>query len=215
MSVNAKNISTCEIINKFFTDFMTGAKVNTRTISMWKNKEKEFQILINHLMNKPEKSEKKKRVKKSKDAPKNAKSAYIIFCQEMRVTVKEENPDLSSKEILTKLGAMWKDIKDTDEVEKYNQLATNDKDRYKDEMANYVPVEETEKIEKKAEAILDDDEGNNETKSNEDIVREIIENYKSDSITVKIIKNELKNKGFEIDKNELKKIIAKIRAEDE
>ena len=53
-------------------------------------------------------------------------------------TVKEENPDLSSKEILTKLGAMWKDIKDTDEVEKYNQLATNDKDRYKDEMANYV-----------------------------------------------------------------------------
>ena len=61
---------------------MTGAKVNTRTISMWKNKEKEFQILINHLMNKPEKSEKKKRAKKPKDAPKNSKSAYIIFCQE-------------------------------------------------------------------------------------------------------------------------------------
>lgn len=61
-----------------------------------------------------------------------------------------------------------------------------------------------------------DDEGNNEeTKSNEDIVREIIENCKSDSITVKIIKNELKNKGFEIEKNELKKIIAKISNEDE
>ena len=134
----------------------------------------------------------------------------------MRNTVKEENPDLSSKEILTKLGAMWKDIKDTDQVEKYNQLATNDKDRYKEEMSNY--VEEQGNYTKSeiliTEAVLDD-EVNNETKSNEDIVREIIENCKSDSITVKIIKNELKNKGFEIDKNELKKIITKISAEDE
>ena len=155
--------STCEIINKFFIDFMIDVKVDQ---IIMEKKGKEFQILINNLINKPEKSEKKKRAKKPKDemvnyvpveegekpeksekkkrakkpkdAPKNAKSAYMFFCQEMRATVKEENPDLSSKEIL----AMWKDIKDTEEVEKYNQLATNDKDRYNDEMSNYVSFEE-------------------------------------------------------------------------
>jgi len=65
----------------------------------------------------------------------------MFFCQEMRAKVKEENPDLSAKEITIKLGEMWKEIKETEEAEKYNQLAVLDKDRYKEEMENYVPTE--------------------------------------------------------------------------
>ena len=37
---------------------------------------------------------KKKRSKKPKDAPKNAKSVYVFYCKEMHDSVKEDNPDL-------------------------------------------------------------------------------------------------------------------------
>ncbi len=180
-----------------------------------------------------EKKDKKKRAKKPKDAPKNAKSAYMFFCQEMRASVKEGNPDFTPKEITAELGAMWKLVKDDEEeVKKYNELAAADKDRYKEEMANYVPseVEESEKTEKsekktekKSEKNTEKSEKKTEKKtekpvkkqSNEDIVREIIENCESESITMKLIKDELKKKGIELSKDELKAIISKINEEDD
>jgi len=62
---------------------------------------------------------------------------------------------------------------------------------------------EKKKVEKKKEV------------SNEDLVREIIEKCEGESITMKLIKDELKKKGVEIPKDELKAIIAKINEDDD
>ncbi len=181
--------------------------------------------------NSDKKGKKEKTTKKPKDAPKNAKSAYIFFCADKRAEVKEENPELSAKEITIKLGEMWKEIKDTEEAKKYNEMASTDKDRYKEEMENYVPSEvDTEKPEKKKSDSKKTDSKKTESKkteskkteskktkkvSNEDLVREIIENCDNESITMKLIKDELKKKGVEIPKEELKEIISKINEDDE
>jgi high mobility group protein B1 len=82
---------------------------------------------------------KKTRAKKPKDAPKNVRSAYMYFCQETRGSVKEEFPTLASKEITVKLGEMWQQIKDSEEAKKFHELSKNDKNRYREEMDNYVP----------------------------------------------------------------------------
>jgi hypothetical protein len=162
----------------------------------------------------------------------------------MRASVKEENPDLSAKDITIKLGVMWKEIKETDEVEKYNKMANLDKDRYKNEIENYTPegneseeeVKEEEEMEKpkktenkktenkKTESKKTESKKTESKKpvtkksekiSNEDLVREIIQKCKSESITMKLIKDELKKKGVEIPKDELKEIIAKINEDEE
>jgi hypothetical protein len=47
---------------------------------------------------------------KNESKPKRAPSAYIIFCQEMRSTVKEEYPNIGPKEITQKLGELWREL---------------------------------------------------------------------------------------------------------
>ena len=173
---------------------------------------------------------KKKRTKKPKDAPKNARSAYMFFCQEMRSIVKEENPELAAKDITIKLGEMWKEIKETDDVKKYNDLAAADKNRYKEDMENYSSdseKSENEKSEKnknenttktakpskapkKAVRKIKDDE-----QSNEEIVRDIINSNDNDNITMKFIREKLTERNVEIAKDELKAIINKINDEED
>jgi len=84
-----------------------------------------------------EKEEKKEKFKKAKDAPKNARSAYIFYSQNARALIKEENPEMNGKEIMTEMGRRWKEIKDTNEAEKYHEMATADKERYESEMKVY------------------------------------------------------------------------------
>ena len=68
-------------------------------------------------MGKKDKKEKKeKKVKKEKTGPKRAKTAYICFVEERRPKVVKENPKLQAKEILSKLGAEWKAMKEADAV---------------------------------------------------------------------------------------------------
>ena len=101
----------------------------------------------------------KKRGRKSSstksDKPKRGKTAYNYFCQENRPLAKEElGDDASSKDVTSKLGEMWKklknDVEDDDEeaiekMERYNQLSAEDKERYAKEMEDYVPPEGEEK----------------------------------------------------------------------
>lgn len=49
---------------------------------------------------------KMKRVKKDKDVPKRALSAYILFGSATRVQIKEENPAITSAEIMRELGRL-------------------------------------------------------------------------------------------------------------
>jgi hypothetical protein len=96
------------------------------------------------------KNEKKKEKKAKKDAgaPKGAKSSYIFFCIEERVKIKEEDDSLKNTEIIKLMGKRWKKLSD-EEKEHYVEMAAEDRDRYKQEMADYVPSEETEEVPKK------------------------------------------------------------------
>ena len=70
----------------------------------------------------------------------------------MRQELKEEFPDADGKEITRMLGERWNELKDDedreDELLKYQELAKEDKERYKKEMESYVPSEEDEDEEK-------------------------------------------------------------------
>lgn len=106
-------------------------------------------------------SEKLSSQKKKKDpnAPKRGKSAYMFFCQEYRTKVKEEMDDPKPTDVTAELGRQWNELK-TDkkkkkEFEKFEKMAAEDKERYQEEMAEYVPPsedgdEEEEKPKKKA-----------------------------------------------------------------
>jgi hypothetical protein len=75
-----------------------------------------------------------KKAKKEKSDIKHPKSAYIFFCTEKRAEVKEQNPDMSAKDITVQLASMWKEI-DDDTKKVFQELADKDKARYEAEKA--------------------------------------------------------------------------------
>jgi hypothetical protein len=56
----------------------------------------------------------KTKLKKDKDKnePKRAPSAYILFCNDKRAGIVEENPDVDQVEILKKMGELWREAGD-------------------------------------------------------------------------------------------------------
>ena len=89
--------------------------------------------------------------KKDKDAPKGVRGPYILFSQDKRQEILEENPKLKVTEVSKELGKRWKAMSDTDK-QPYVKKSEEDKKRYKDELAKY------EKKKKAAAAESDDDE---------------------------------------------------------
>ena len=63
-------------------------------------------------------AKKKNKADKPQDAPKRAKSGYVLFCEEMRPGLKDKG--LSFQEISKELGVLWKNQETKD---KYNQMA--------------------------------------------------------------------------------------------
>ena len=57
-------------------------------------------------------TKKSRKKKKRKGEPKGALSSYILFTIETRPIIAEKFPDLKGKEIMSKLGEMWKEISD-------------------------------------------------------------------------------------------------------
>ena len=53
------------------------------------------------------KKEKQSVKKKTNDKPKKAKSAYLVFCEQMRPVVKVDHPNMKAKEIIVELGRRW------------------------------------------------------------------------------------------------------------
>lgn len=78
-------------------------------------------------------------VVKDPNKPKRGKSAYLFFCDEYRKKLKEENPNLNVKEIVSMLGILWKKIKEENspELEKFEKLSMNERMKYKKEMITY------------------------------------------------------------------------------
>ena len=84
------------------------------------------------------KSFQKKNVKKEKDPnePKKAKTAYMYFCDERRVSLKVDNPKASMGDMSKIMGAEWKELSDEDK-KPYEAKAVADKSRYAQEKGAY------------------------------------------------------------------------------
>ncbi|KAI8339351.1 high mobility group box domain-containing protein [Chlamydoabsidia padenii] len=87
-----------------------------------------------------ETSKKKRRVAKkmAKDplAPHRNLTSYIHFTNEARSSIVKANPDLAPRDVARKLGEEWRGLSDK-QREKYNQIASEDFKRYKQETAVY------------------------------------------------------------------------------
>ena len=100
-------------------------------MSAWSSKKTE----VSKLMGSESRSAKTK-AKKDPNAPRKARSGYIIFCEENRERAKVglDKPT----EITSRLGEMWNALTDP-EREKYTKKALADKERFSREMASYTP----------------------------------------------------------------------------
>jgi hypothetical protein len=85
--------------------------------------------------------------KKIKDpnAPKRAKSSYLFFCASERIVLKEDNSNLSAKDVTSELGRRWNLLKEdsdrSDELETFTQMAVEDKERYATEKEAWKPTD--------------------------------------------------------------------------
>jgi hypothetical protein len=83
---------------------------------------------------------------KKRKGPKRGLSSYIYFCKEQRPIVKENNNNMSAKEITTELGRLWKLLSDADK-KPFEKSAKKDKKRYETEKADWVENESGECVE--------------------------------------------------------------------
>ena len=98
--------------------------------------------------------EQEKKGKKDPDAPKRGKSGYLFFCSAKRLDVKEElGEDAKTTEITSRLGELWTELKNDEsrgeELALYLQMATDDKERYVAEKADYTLNDSSEESDSK------------------------------------------------------------------
>mmetsp|Transcript_322 Transcript_322/g.459 ORF Transcript_322/g.459 Transcript_322/m.459 type:complete len:815 (-) Transcript_322:58-2502(-) len=81
---------------------------------------------------------KSKKPKKDPNAPKRSTSAYILWMGDNRAKIKEKNPDMSFGDLARECSRVYKELT-PEEKAPYDEKAKADKERYKREMADYVP----------------------------------------------------------------------------
>ena len=84
----------------------------------------------------PLKKTKGSAMKKDPNAPKRARSAYIVFSTAIGKIVRQENPDMSQPDVMREVSKRWN--LETDKS-KYEKEAAADKERYNEEMGSYSP----------------------------------------------------------------------------
>lgn len=115
-------------ISKFVLKFIQENKDKNKLVEEW-NSEKNL-VALQSLFKKKVKDENK---------PKRGKSSYLHFCDDYRGSVKENFPTYTNKQILNHLGMLWKNLKEENPKlhEKYENIAKNERDRYKEKMNVY------------------------------------------------------------------------------
>ena len=83
------------------------------------------------------KEKKSKTSKKKKSGPSKPLNAYMWFCKDKRDDLKGK---FNNTEILSELGRLWKNLSEK-KKKPYNDKAEQDKERYEEEMKNYVPAD--------------------------------------------------------------------------
>ncbi|KAI8818951.1 putative nonhistone protein 6 [Fimicolochytrium jonesii] len=85
---------------------------------------------------KDQKVSRKTKAKKDPNAPKKPLSAFMIFSQENRPRIKEENPDATFGDLGKLLGAAWKEINPKDKA-LYEKKQEKAKQQYEVAIAEY------------------------------------------------------------------------------
>lgn len=78
----------------------------------------------------------KKKKKKDPNAPKRNMSAFFLYSNDIRPTVKAENPEAKFGDIAKIISRQYKQLPER-ELEKYQKLAAEDKERYQRQMQAY------------------------------------------------------------------------------
>jgi len=166
-----------ENISQFVIDFINNNK-NPNIIEAWgskKNQEQLFRTI-----------KKNNIVIKDPHKPKRGKSGYLFFCAEYREKMKIENPELSVKDIVSKLGILWKQLKkdNSPEVKRFEKMSLEDRNRYKSEMDGYVPlirkINKKEKKDKKSDENITTIIENEKKKEEEKIIKRSKKKEKDD-----------------------------------
>lgn len=77
--------------------------------------------------------------KKDANAPKKPKTSYVVFMEQHRAKIKESDPSMVTQDVMKKIGELWSRAS-TEEKEACEKIAQDDRERYKKEMASYVPI---------------------------------------------------------------------------
>jgi len=82
-------------------------------------------------------SSKKEKKLKDENAPKRPKTSYMFFAEKKRLEIREEQPDLKMTEVSKVIGERWKEVTPESKA-KYVKKADKDKERYQEELKDYV-----------------------------------------------------------------------------
>jgi hypothetical protein len=74
---------------------------------------------------KPSKKASKKPSKKASKKPSKKSSGFVLFCEEERPSLEDENPDLSSQQLVKQLTKSWNSLEE-EERSDYNDRASSD-----------------------------------------------------------------------------------------
>ena len=130
----------------FFTTFLNENDAPEDIIEMWGKKKKEFIKLTEKVMPK----EKAVKAKKPVDAPKAARTGYILFCMEERPKILKEFPVMKNQDIVKLMAKRWAQAKEDDDVmEHFKALAEDDKKRAAKDKEDYVPTKKGDEKPKK------------------------------------------------------------------
>ena len=113
-------------INNFVKSFLSGEDAS---VEAWTSPANQKLLKASLSGKKSRKGEKKKQ-----DKPKKSKSAYLYFCEDERVKIKQVQPDLTSTQITVLLGERWNALKEdssrASELSSYEKKASTDNERY-------------------------------------------------------------------------------------
>lgn len=83
--------------------------------------------------------------KKKREGPKRARTSYILFCSDMRPVVRDNNPEMTGRQITTEMARMWKeDYPSKNDRKKWRKAAKEDKARYEREKEEWEAQKDSE-----------------------------------------------------------------------
>lgn len=180
-------------ISKFVVKFIqeNKDKDKTKLVEEW-NSEKNLNALESFFN--------KKKVR-DLNKPKRGKSSYLHFCDDYRASVKEKFPTYTNKQILNHLGNLWKDLKTENPsiVEKYENIAKEERDEYKEKMQIYKSsLSGTENIKEVVSSTTNKEKTSNLTSQDIDLILSLKNELEEIEKVEKVEKNteSLDEKGF-------------------